>query len=159
VVKQLERAAELTENATKVDVNDRGLQTEEEICLYYRVLLANGSKADFIKRVQCPKLGALAQLEKGHKLLFWESLKALETWGEWDLIYNLCRQALRMGLEGVTTPFFVCDWLVWKRFITAASKSATSERFVTAFLGRKKSTDSRQRTRRGPDHTPKILGP
>jgi len=94
------------------------------------VLLANGSKADFIKRVQCPKLGALTLLEKGHKLLFWESLKALETWGEWDLIYDLCRRALRMGVDGVTTPFFVCDWLVWKRFATAASKSATPERFV-----------------------------
>ncbi|KAK1830396.1 N-alpha-acetyltransferase 25, NatB auxiliary subunit [Podospora conica] len=127
VLKQLERAAEVTENATKTDVKDRGLQTEEEVCLYYRVLLANGSKADFIKRVQCPKLGALALLEKGHKLLFWESLKSLETWGEWDLIYDLCRRALRMGVDGVTTPFFVCDWLVWKRFITAAGKSATPE--------------------------------
>lgn len=95
------------------------------------MLLASGTKADFIKRVKCPKLGALALLEKGQKPLFWESLKALETWGEWDLIYDLCRQALRMGVDGVTTPFFVCDWVVWKRFVTAASKSATPERFVT----------------------------
>lgn len=95
------------------------------------MLLASGSKADFIKRVKCPKLGALALLERGQKLLFWESLKALETWGEWDLIYDLCRKALRMGVEGVTTPFFVCDSLVWKHFVTAASKSATPERFVT----------------------------
>ncbi|KAK1753348.1 N-acetyltransferase B complex non catalytic subunit-domain-containing protein [Echria macrotheca] len=127
VLKQLERAAEITENSPKMDIKDRGLLNEEEICLYYRVLLVHGNKDDYIKRVQGNSLGALALLRKGHKLLFWDSLGVLETWGEWDLIFDLSRQALRLGLEGVTPHFFVCDWKVWKTFIAAASKSAKPE--------------------------------
>jgi len=100
---------------------------EEEICLYYRVLLAHGNKDDFMKRVKCPGLGAMAVLEKGHKLLFWECLDALESWDEWDLIFDLCRQALTLGVKGVTSPFFVCDLQVWKRFIAAASRAANPE--------------------------------
>jgi len=111
----------------KMDAKDRGLLNEEEICLYYRVLLVHGNKDDFIKRIQGNSLGALALLRKGHKLLFWDSLDALETWAEWDLIFDLSRQALRLGFEGVTPPFFVCDWKVWKTFIAAASKSAEPE--------------------------------
>ncbi|KAK4445090.1 N-acetyltransferase B complex non catalytic subunit-domain-containing protein [Podospora aff. communis PSN243] len=124
VLKQLERAAEITENTPKIEAKDRGLLTEEEVCLYYRVLLAHGNREDFVKRVRSGGLGALAMLEKGHKLLFWECLDALEPWGEWDLIFDLCRQALRLGLNGATAPFFVCDLQVWKRFIAAASKAA-----------------------------------
>ncbi|KAK0610996.1 N-acetyltransferase B complex non catalytic subunit-domain-containing protein [Immersiella caudata] len=127
VAKQLERAAEITENTPKVETKDRGLLTEEEVCLYYRVLLAHGNKDDFVKRVRSGGLGALVLLEKGHKLLFWECLDALEPWGEWDLIFDLCRQALRLGVKGVTAPFFVCDLQVWKRFIAAASKAADPE--------------------------------
>jgi N-terminal acetyltransferase B complex non-catalytic subunit len=91
------------------------------------VLLAHGNREDFVKRVRSRRLGALALLEKGHKLLFWECLDALEPWAEWDLIFDLCRQALRLGLNGATAPFFVCDLQVWKRFIAAASRAADPE--------------------------------
>jgi len=77
--------------------------------------------------VQSPRLGALAQLKEGRKVVFWEALEALEKWGEWDLIYDLCRQALTMGLEGQTPTFFACDLKVWKNFATAASKSKKQE--------------------------------
>ncbi|KAK3384911.1 N-acetyltransferase B complex non catalytic subunit-domain-containing protein [Podospora didyma] len=127
VLKQLERAADITENSSKVEPQDRGLLTEEEICLYYRVLLVHGTKSDFITRMQSPRLGAISQLREGHKLLLWETLDTLEGWAEWDHIYDLCREALNLGIDGVTHPFLVCDWRVWKRFATAASKARDSE--------------------------------
>ncbi|KAK4148894.1 N-acetyltransferase B complex non catalytic subunit-domain-containing protein [Chaetomidium leptoderma] len=126
-VRQLERAADLTENAAKLESTDRGLLTEEEICLYYRVLLSHGTKEEFISRLKSPKLGATSQLKAGRKVLLCESLDALQTWGEWDLIYNLCREALTLGLEGATTPFFLCDLQLWRKFASAASKVTDSE--------------------------------
>ncbi|KAJ4291433.1 hypothetical protein N0V88_006026 [Collariella sp. IMI 366227] len=126
-VRQLDRAADLTENSAKVESTDRGLLTEEEICLYYRVLLSHGTKQEYLSRIKSAKLGAIGQLKEGRKVLFYESLSALETWGEWDLIYNLCREALTLGLEGATSPFFVCDLQIWRTFVAAASKVADSD--------------------------------
>ncbi|KAL2134445.1 hypothetical protein VTI74DRAFT_157 [Chaetomium olivicolor] len=126
-VRQLERAADLTENSAKLEPTDRGLLTEEEICLYYRVLLSHGTKEEYISRLKSPKLGAISQLKEGRKVLFYEGLSALETWGEWDLIYNLCREALTLGLDGGTAPFFVCDLQIWRKFASAASKGADSD--------------------------------
>ncbi|KAL2144370.1 hypothetical protein VTI28DRAFT_9194 [Corynascus sepedonium] len=126
-VRQLERAADLTENSEKLEPTDRGLLTEEEVCLYYRVLRSHGTKEDFISRVKSPKLGAIGQLKEGKKLLLCETLDALETWAEWDLTYQLCREALSLGLDGGTTPFLVCDLQIWRKFAAAASKVADSE--------------------------------
>ncbi|KAK0716647.1 N-acetyltransferase B complex non catalytic subunit-domain-containing protein [Apiosordaria backusii] len=114
-VRQLQKAADITENSDKLEKTDRGLLTEEEVCLYYRVLLSHGTKEEFLTRLRSPKLGAISQLRQGHKLLFCECLDALETWGEWDTIYELCRDALKLGLDGSTTPFFVCDLRIWKK--------------------------------------------
>jgi hypothetical protein len=110
-----------------LEPTDRGLLTEEEICLYYRVLSSHGTKEEYISRLRSSKLGAIGQLEEGRKLLFCESLNALEGWAEWDLIYNLCREALAFGLEGAISPFLVCDLQIWKKFALAASKTADSE--------------------------------
>ncbi|KAK4142908.1 N-acetyltransferase B complex non catalytic subunit-domain-containing protein [Dichotomopilus funicola] len=126
-VRQLERAADLTENSAKLEVTDRGLLAEEEVCLYYRVLRSHGTKEEFISRLKSPKLGAINQLKQNRKVLFWEALEALETWGEWDLINNLCREALSLGLEGEKPSFFVCDLQIWKKFALAASKVEDSE--------------------------------
>jgi hypothetical protein len=111
-----------------LEPTDRGLLTEEEICLYYRVLHSHGTKEEFISRLKSPKLGAISQLKEGRKLLLCEGLSALETWGEWDLIYNLCREALTLGLDGETSPFFVCDLQTWRKFASAASKVSDSDR-------------------------------
>ncbi|KXX79150.1 N-alpha-acetyltransferase 25, NatB auxiliary subunit [Madurella mycetomatis] len=129
-VRQLERAADLTENSPKLEPTDRGLLTEEEICLYYRVLLSHGTKEEFISRLQSPKLGAISQLKQGHKLLLCEGLDALEKWGEWDHIYNICRDALTLDIDGGTTPFFVCDLQIWKKFAAAASKAADPDNAI-----------------------------
>ncbi|KAK4124351.1 hypothetical protein N657DRAFT_655625 [Parathielavia appendiculata] len=126
-VRQLERAADLTENSAKLEPTDRGLLTEEEICLYFRVLLSHGTKEEFVSRLKSPKLGAISQLKEGRKLLFCEGLNALETWGEWELIYNFCREALTFGLEGTTSPFFVCDLQIWRKFASSASKVTDSD--------------------------------
>ncbi|KAK3984114.1 N-acetyltransferase B complex non catalytic subunit-domain-containing protein [Cladorrhinum sp. PSN332] len=131
VVRQLEKAADLTESSEKLEKTDRGLLTEEEVCLYYRVLLSHGTKEEFLARLQSPKLGAIAQLKQSRKLLLCEALDALEKWGEWDQIYNLCREALTLGLEGVTTPFFVCDLRIWKKFASAASKATDVDAALT----------------------------
>jgi N-terminal acetyltransferase B complex non-catalytic subunit len=92
------------------------------------VLHSHGTKEEFISRLKSSKLGAVTQLKEGRKLLLCEGLSALETWGEWDLIYNLCREALSLGLEGGTSPFFVCDLQIWKKFASAASKVSDSDR-------------------------------
>ncbi|KAK4241209.1 N-acetyltransferase B complex non catalytic subunit-domain-containing protein [Achaetomium macrosporum] len=126
-LRQLERAADVTENSSKLESTDRGLLTEEEICLYYRVLSSHGTKEEYISRLRSSKLGAISQLKEGRKLLFCESLNALEGWAEWDLIYNLCREALTLGLEGSTSPFAVCDLQIWKKFALAASKTTDLE--------------------------------
>lgn len=107
---------------------DRGLLTEEEVCLYYRVIHSHGTKEEYISRLKSPKLGAISQLKEGRKLLFGEALNTLGAWGEWDLIYNLCREALALGLEGGTSPFFICDLQTWRKFVSAASKVADSDR-------------------------------
>ncbi|KAL2019351.1 hypothetical protein VTK56DRAFT_9731 [Thermocarpiscus australiensis] len=123
-LRQLERAADLTENSERLELTDRALLTEEEICLYYRVLLSHGTKDEFMSRLQSPKMGAVILLKDGHKLLFSECLGTLEGWGEWDRIYKICRDALNLGLEGGTPPFFVCDLQIWRKFAVAASKAA-----------------------------------
>ena len=92
------------------------------------MLHSHGTKEEFISRLKSPKLGAITQLKEGRKLLLCEGLTAVETWGEWDLIYNLCREALTLGLEGGTPPFFVCDLQIWKKFASAASKVSDSDR-------------------------------
>ncbi|KAK4162403.1 N-acetyltransferase B complex non catalytic subunit-domain-containing protein [Cladorrhinum sp. PSN259] len=126
-VRQLEKAADLTESSEKLEKTDRGLLTEEEVCLYYKVLLNYGTKEEFLSRLQSPKLGAIAQLKQSRKLLFCEALDALEKWGEWDQIYTLCREALTLGLEGATNSFFVCDLRIWKKFASAASKATDTD--------------------------------
>lgn len=108
----------------KTDPAVRELVSEEEVCLLYRALSIHGTKETYIQRLQNPHLGALALLKKGHKLLFWEALDILETWGSWDLIFELCQQALNLGIDRSTPSFFVCDWKVWKMYIDAATKSA-----------------------------------
>ncbi|KAL2268243.1 hypothetical protein VTJ83DRAFT_3089 [Remersonia thermophila] len=123
-LRHLARAADLTENSDKLEKTDRGLLTEEEIGLYYRVLRSHGTREEYMSRLTSPKLGALAQLREGHKLVFWEGLDALEAWGEWDRIYALCRDALALGLDTPRSMLLVCDLQTWKRFITAASKAA-----------------------------------
>jgi hypothetical protein len=90
--------------------------------------LSHGTKDEFVSRLKSPKLGAISQLKGGHKLLFCEALTSLETWGEWDLIYNLCREALSLGIDGTTTPFFVCDLQIWRKFAAAASKATDSDK-------------------------------
>ena len=87
-------------------------------------MLSHGSKEDFISRMESSKLGPLAQLKEGRKDLFYQALNAYESWGEWDRIYDLCRQGLRLGLDGAIPTFSVCDYKVWKKFALAASKSS-----------------------------------
>ena len=117
-----------TPQSEKLEATDRGLLTEEEICLYYRVVRNHGTKGEYVSRLTSPKLGAIGQLKEGRKVLFCEGLDALESWGEWDLTYKLCREALTLGLEGATAPFFVCDLQIWRKFASSASKVTDSDR-------------------------------
>lgn len=87
------------------------------------MLRSHGTKDEFVSRLQSSKLGAIGQLKEGRKLLFCESLNALERWAEWELIYKLCREALTYGLDNATSPFLVCDLQIWRKFASAASKT------------------------------------
>ncbi|KAL1853195.1 hypothetical protein VTK73DRAFT_9055 [Phialemonium thermophilum] len=145
-LKQLERAADLTEASDKDDRTDRGLRTEEEIYLFYRVLARLGTRSDFVKRLRSPRIGPLAQFEKGRKHLLWMALDALDAGREWDDVYDLCLAALGRKEDGndEAPSFLAADWRVWKSFITAASRRsdpqaafAEVQKLLDAFIATK----------------------
>lgn len=64
---------------------------------------------------------------QGRKQLFMEALSVLETWEQWDIIYDLCAEALNRDDEDGTPSFLGSDWRVWRAFITAATYKANDQ--------------------------------
>ncbi|KAB5522967.1 N-acetyltransferase B complex non catalytic subunit-domain-containing protein [Coniochaeta sp. 2T2.1] len=121
-LKQLERAAEITAASPADNQTDRGLRTEEELYLYYRVLATHGSKEDLLKQLMHPELGAMKQFDQGKKHLFLQALDVFESQQKWDEAYDSCLKALSRKDEDGSPSYLAADWRVWKTFITAASK-------------------------------------
>ncbi|KAK2073263.1 hypothetical protein P8C59_007555 [Phyllachora maydis] len=112
--------AQLTESVDEVGSTARGLKLEEEFNLYYTVLLTHGSKDDYRKQIQSPKLGAIVLFENGYKFQFLQALRTLTGWGDWDIVFGLCDKALSLPTDSGAPSYLASDWHVWKAFIGAA---------------------------------------
>ncbi len=104
------------------------MRSEEEFALFFRVLAAQGPADDsFATKMQSPKTGAMEQLKNGRKYLFVLALTTLESQRRWDALYDLCKSALELTNEDDSPSLLASDWMVWKAFITAATKLATPD--------------------------------
>ncbi|KAH8900932.1 hypothetical protein GQ53DRAFT_790362 [Thozetella sp. PMI_491] len=126
-LKQLQRAAELTEAAKANDSTVRGLLSEEEVYLYYHVLLKAQSVDEAAKLVKSPRLGVLQQLQDGRQVLFSDTIDALQSWKRWDLAFEICLGALNSIDKGVKSSMLSSNWTFWKVFVQAAGKTSDPE--------------------------------
>ena len=106
----------------------RGLQTEEEILLYYKVLLKYGSKQDVVSLINSPKLGALQQLKQGRQHLFNQAIRALEGLNCPQETFSLCLGALEIADQNGSSSALASDWTFWKSFLV--SSRAMKDGFV-----------------------------
>lgn len=116
----------MCQNAVQ-DLTDRGLRTDEELYLYYRVLQTSGTKADLLKNLLDPELGAMKQFGQGRKHLFLQALDVFESEEKWDEAFDSCRQALSLKDDEAGPSYLASDLRVWKTFIAAASKMVDAE--------------------------------
>lgn len=130
--KQIERAAQLTEQANASGSDEtpaRGVKTEQEILLLYDIVETHGTPEDVKKLTESPIFSPMAQFRLGRKELFQRIAAKYREQQEWEALYNLCEACLSHTDENGELSLLACDWLVWKRFIEAASylKSSNSE--------------------------------
>ncbi|KAJ2900747.1 N-acetyltransferase B complex non catalytic subunit-domain-containing protein [Zalerion maritima] len=123
-LKQLERAADLTE---KGDKSGRAIRSEEEQLLFFRVLASQGSKAVLLQQLKSPVLGGIASFERGRKQLFLEALDAFDAAKDHDSVFEMCHRVLGDTQNDGTLNLLGSDWLVWKRFIAAAAAQTDSD--------------------------------
>ncbi|KAK1985248.1 N-acetyltransferase B complex non catalytic subunit [Colletotrichum cereale] len=125
-LKQMQRAAQLTEQAGTEkhgEVADRAIKTEEEILLFYRILEAHGSEAEWDAALQGPTLNPVHQFKAGRKDLFLQTIDVLERKGKWKTVYDLCRKCLSDTDDKDQLSLLACDWAVWKKFLNAAGRT------------------------------------
>ncbi|KAK2001511.1 N-acetyltransferase B complex non catalytic subunit [Colletotrichum falcatum] len=124
-LKQMQRAAQLTEQAgtENHEVADRAIKTEEEILLFYRLLEAHGSDAEWDAALQGPTLNPVYQFKAGRKDLFLQTIDVLERKENWKTVYDLCRKCLSFTDDKGQLSLLACDWAVWKKFLNAASRT------------------------------------
>ena len=67
---------------------------------------------------------------QGRKDLFVEALQLFEEWGEWDMVFRFCEEALAKDDEDGSPSLLGSDLRVWKAFITSAGKQPDDERLV-----------------------------
>ena len=138
-LKQLERAAELassvgSDRGSAPAAADRDLRSEEEVNLFYRMLAMNGTPDNFLAKTRDSALGAIKQLTEGRKYLFMQALSMFESRGQWDALYDLCMQGLKIFNENGSPSLLASDWHVWKSLIRAAAKRPDQEAQVALFL-------------------------
>ncbi|KAK2014640.1 N-acetyltransferase B complex non catalytic subunit [Colletotrichum eremochloae] len=124
-LKQMQRAAQLTEQAGTEkhgEVADRAIKTEEEVLLFYRLLEAHGSDAEWDAALQGPTLNPVYQFKAGRKDLFLQTIDVLERKENWKTVYDLCRECLSATDEKGQLSLLACDWAVWKKFLNAAGR-------------------------------------
>ncbi|TLD14721.1 hypothetical protein PspLS_10973 [Pyricularia sp. CBS 133598] len=142
-MKQLERAAELTESnphknneGNQSKLSDRGLRTDEEIVFYYRLLASQSTPAEFLAHMRSPVLGALKQFEDGRKHLLMEALKTFEKQHQWEAIFEFCLHALSKEESDGSPSFLAADLVIWKSFISAAAKMSNPEESLSLVQSR-----------------------
>ncbi|OHE93268.1 N-acetyltransferase B complex non catalytic subunit, partial [Colletotrichum orchidophilum] len=124
-LKQMQRAAQFSEQSgaeRKDEVSDRAIRTEEEILLFYRILEAHGSTAEWDAALKVPILNPVYQFRKGRKDLFLQAIEVLERKGEWKTVYDLCKDCLSTTDENKQLSLLACDYAVWKKFLNAAGQ-------------------------------------
>ncbi|GKT40674.1 uncharacterized protein ColSpa_00855 [Colletotrichum spaethianum] len=133
-LKQMQRAAQLTEQTgteKNGDVADRAIKTEEEILLFYRILEAHGSDAEWEAALKGPTLNPVYQFKAGRKDLFLQTIDVLERKGNWKTVYELCRECLSAKDEKGQLSLLACDWAVWKKFLNAAGRTGEAQEAST----------------------------
>ncbi|KAK2606451.1 hypothetical protein QQS21_003144 [Conoideocrella luteorostrata] len=128
--KQIERAAQLTEQARASESKDgtptRGVKTEEEILLLYDIVGTHGTPDDMKKLVQSPVFSPVAQFRMGRKELFQRVTTGYRKNHDWEALCDLCHECLSHTGDGGQLSMLVCDWSVWKQFIEAAARLKSS---------------------------------
>ncbi|KAK2027813.1 N-acetyltransferase B complex non catalytic subunit [Colletotrichum zoysiae] len=125
-LKQMQRAAQLTEQAgteTHGEVAGRAIRTEEEVLLFYRLLEAHGSDAEWDAALQGPTLNPVYQFKAGRKDLFLQTIDVLERKEKWKTVYDLCKECLSATDDKGQLSLLACDWAVWKKFLNAAGRT------------------------------------
>ena|ERR1700753_2878989 len=100
---------------------------EEEFNFYFRVL-ATSTRAEYVKRVQSAKIGAMRHFNEGRKDVFVDALKLFKEWEEWDALFDLADKALSVKDENGAPSLLGSDSRVWKAFIAAAARQDDDER-------------------------------
>ncbi|PFH56890.1 hypothetical protein XA68_15817 [Ophiocordyceps unilateralis] len=127
-LKQMERAAQLTEQAKTAAAADqpptlppRGIQTEEEIFLLYDIFETHGAAADLDKLLASPVFGPVSQFRLGRKELFFRAVEIYRRRADWAIVLDLCRDCLSDADDKGEPTLLACDWRVWRHAIEAAA--------------------------------------
>ncbi|KJZ80075.1 hypothetical protein HIM_00789 [Hirsutella minnesotensis 3608] len=126
--KQMERAAQLTEQARTTASSDepptppaRSVQTEQEVLLLYDVTEAHGSPQDLEKTLASPVFSPVSQFRIGRKEPFLQVVTKYHSRREWQTVLDLCRECLSDADENDEPTLLASDVLVWRYFIDAAA--------------------------------------
>ncbi|KAI8309474.1 hypothetical protein K4K59_009196 [Colletotrichum sp. SAR11_240] len=134
-LKQMQRAAQFTEQHSGAEKNgnapDRAIKTEEEILLFYRIMEAHASDAEWDAALKGPTLNPVYQLKSGRKDLFLHTIEVFERKEKWKTVYDLCKACLSTTDDKGQLSLLACDWAVWKKFLNAAGRIGESAQEVS----------------------------
>ncbi|RCI09083.1 hypothetical protein L249_5125 [Ophiocordyceps polyrhachis-furcata BCC 54312] len=121
-LKQVERAAQLTEQASSTDQRPpRGIQTEQEIFLLYEIVETHGAAADLDKLLSSPVFGPVSQFRIGRKEPFLRAVAEYRRRSDWAAVFNLCHDCLSDADGNGQPTLLACDWRVWRHLIEAVA--------------------------------------
>ena len=103
------------------------MRSDEEFELFYKILARLGLPQDFTKHVNSSAIGVIKNLEEGKKHLFLEALDVFESRQQWDMVYDLCLQALQPTGPDGSPSLSASNWGVWRKFIAAAAKQPDAD--------------------------------
>ncbi|KAF4584040.1 N-acetyltransferase B complex, non-catalytic subunit [Ophiocordyceps camponoti-floridani] len=120
-LKQMERAAQLTEQAENPQQPpSRGIQTEQEISLLYEIVERHGAAADMDKVLASPVFGPVPQFRLGRKEPLFIAVEIYRRRADWDAVFNLCCDCLEDVDDKDEPTLLACDWRIWRHVIEAA---------------------------------------
>lgn len=113
-------ATESAENSPKAPA--RGIQTEEEVLLLYEIVETHGTAEDLAKLLKSSVFSPVKQFNLGRKELFQRIVEKHRRDGEWEAMFNLCRDCLSEKDEDGQPILLASDIVIWRHFIFAASQ-------------------------------------
>ncbi|EQK99899.1 N-acetyltransferase B complex, non-catalytic subunit [Ophiocordyceps sinensis CO18] len=121
-LKQIERAAQLTEEAScPPTLPARGIQTEQEIMLLYDIVETHGTAAGFDELLASPVFSPVSQFRLGRKEPLLQAVARYQRQRNWETVFDLCNDCLSDADEDDEPTLLASDWLVWRHFIDAAT--------------------------------------